>query len=70
MVDPNDEMKALLLEARPMMEGKCCHFDWCVERRGIVSDSQDTGFKEIENGMHPGCAPYRYWLDRCDAVIG
>lgn len=33
-----------------MMELKCCHFDWCVERRGIESDSQDEGFEEIING--------------------
>lgn len=23
-------MLSLLESARPMMEAKCCHFDWCV----------------------------------------
>jgi hypothetical protein len=64
------ELLALVHESRPMMEDKCCHFDWCVERRGVVSDQQSEGFREIEDGMHPGCAPYRRWLDRLDAVTG
>ena len=64
------ELVALLRVARPMMEQKCCHFDWCIERRGVVSDEQSEGFHDIEDGMHPGCAPYRRWLDRLDAVIG
>ena len=63
------EMVALLQVARPMMEDKCCHFDWCIERRGIVSEDQAEGFREIIDGMHPGCAPYRRWLDRCDTVV-
>lgn len=65
-----EEMKALLMEARPMMETKCCHFDWCIERRGVISESQADGFYELVDGMHPGCAPYRDWLDRCGAVMG
>jgi hypothetical protein len=71
MVDDNAlaEMAALLVLARPMMEDKCCHFDWCIERQGIESDDQSEGFHTIIDGMHPGCAPYRYWLDRYDAVI-
>jgi hypothetical protein len=28
------EMLALIIESRPMIEDKCCHFDWYVERRG------------------------------------
>lgn len=71
-VIPPDErierMAALLVDARPMMEIKCCHFDWCIERRGIVSNSQAEGFEEIEDGMHPGCAPYRRWLSSFDAL--
>jgi hypothetical protein len=63
-------MAALLEIARPMMEDKCCHFDWCIERRGIVSENQAEGFHDIINGMHPGCAPYRQWLDGYDAVVG
>ena len=62
------EMLSLLEEARPMMEAKCCHFEWCIERRGIVSDNQAEGFREVIEGMHPGCAPYRQWLDRYEAV--
>lgn len=67
--DPIAEMAALLRGARPMMEAKCCHFDWCVERRGVVSDEPSEGWHEIEDGMHPGCAPYRYWLDRFDELV-
>jgi len=71
---PQDDVVAELLrlvhESRPMMEDKCCHFEWCVERRGVVSDQQSEGFREIEDGMHPGCAPYRRWLERLDASIG
>jgi hypothetical protein len=52
------EMAALLREARPMMEDKCCHFDWCIERRGVVTENSAEGFREIIDGMHPGCAPY------------
>jgi hypothetical protein len=63
------EMTALLVIARPMMETKCCHFDWCIERRGIVSDAQAEGFHEIDDWLHPGCAPYRRWLDRFDAIV-
>lgn len=29
------ELVELALEPRPMMEAKCCPFDWCIERRGI-----------------------------------
>lgn len=64
------EMRALLNEARPMMEDKCCHFEWCVERRGIASDNPAEGFREVIDGMHPGCAPYRHWLDRYQVVVG
>lgn len=64
------EMLSLLELARPMMEAKCCHFDWCIERRGVVSESQAEGFREVVDGMHPGCAPYRRWLDRYEAVVG
>ena len=64
------ELRDLLVECRPMMDAKCCHFDWCLERRGIVSEQQSEGFREIEDGMHPGCAPYRRWLDSLDAVVG
>jgi hypothetical protein len=46
------EMTALLREGRPMMEAKCCHFDWCIERRGVVTDDQATGFRDIVDGMH------------------
>lgn len=63
------EMMRLLLEARPMMQDKCCHFDWCIERSGVESDSQSEGFREIVDGMHPGCAPYRRWLDRYDIIV-
>lgn len=63
------ELVDLALESRPMVEDKCCHFDWCIERRGMVSDRQSEGFHEIHHGMHPGCAPYRQWLDRLDAVL-
>lgn len=69
MPDPTQEMRELLEEARPLMESKCCHFDWCIERRGIVSDNETEGFEEIVEGMHPGCAPYRKWLDRWDALL-
>ncbi len=69
MKDLIEEMKSLLLEARPMMEDKCCHFDWFIERIGVVSDSPAEGWKQIVSGMHPGCAPYRSWLDRCDQVV-
>ena len=62
------EMLSLLEEARPMMAAKCCHFEWCIERRGIVSDNQAEKFREVIEGMHPGCAPYRQWLDRYAAV--
>jgi len=65
-----DEILQLLVLARPMMETKCCHYDWCVERRGVVSDVPADGWHEIEDGMHPGCAPYRRWLDRCDVLTG
>jgi hypothetical protein len=61
------EMLTLLESARPMMELKCCHFEWCIERRGVVSEGQAEGFREIEHGM-PGCAPYRRWLGRYQAV--
>lgn len=64
-----DEFTELLRMARPMMEQKCCHFDWCIERRGVISQDQSKGFHEIDDGMHPGCRPYRYWLDRCDALL-
>ena len=64
------EMATLLRLARPMMEDKCCHFDWCQERRGVVTENQAEGFRDIIDGMHPGCAPYRGWLDRCDGVLG
>jgi hypothetical protein len=57
-------MLDLLLEARPMMEAKCCHWDWCIERRGIVFQDDRLGWTEIQDGMHPGCGPYRRWLDR------
>ena len=40
------EMAALLREARPMMEDKCCHFDWCIDRRGEVTENQAEGFRE------------------------
>ncbi len=63
------EMVELLLEARPMMEQKCCHWQWCIERRGVESDDETEGWPEIEEGMHPGCAPYRRWLDRVDALL-
>lgn len=63
------EMVTLLHLARPMMEDKCCHFDWCVNRHGILSDNQAEGFSEIVDGMHPGCAPYRRWLERYDLVV-
>lgn len=69
MVNREEEMIELLQEARPLMESKCCHFDWCIERRGIEGADEQEGFTDIEDGMHPGCAPYRYWLDRCDAVL-
>lgn len=69
MPDPMTEVRSLLTEARPMMEAKCCHFDWCIEGSGVVSDQQSEGFDEIEDGMHPGCAPYRRWLDRADQII-
>lgn len=64
------EMTELLVMARPMMELKCCHFDWCLERRGVVSEDQSEGLHEIDDGMHPGCRPYRDWLDRCDVILG
>lgn len=53
------EMATLPKLARPMREDKCCHFDWCQERRGVVTENQAEGFHEIIDGMHPGCAPYR-----------
>jgi len=59
-------MLDLLMEARPMMEAKCCHRDWCIERRGVASEDERVGWREIQDGMHPGCAPYRRWLDRLD----
>jgi hypothetical protein len=62
------EMAALLQIARPMMEDKCCHYDWCIERRGVVTDVASDGWPDIVDGMHPGCAPYRDWLVRLDAV--
>ena len=62
------QMSALLDVAKPMMRDKCCHFEWCEERRGVVSNSQAEGFHEIEGGMHPGCAPYRRWLDTLAVV--
>lgn len=67
--DTIDVMAQLLLEARPMMEEKCCHWSWCIEHRGIVSDAPGKGWPEIKDGMHPGCAPYRRWLERLDRVI-
>jgi hypothetical protein len=63
-------MVDLLLEARPVVEAKCCHLDWCVERRGVVTDDKHLGAPEIEGGMHPGCARCRRWLDRLDRLIG
>ena len=68
--NPASEMRDLLLLARPMMEAKCCHFDWCVEHRGVVTDDQTAGFSDVVDGMHPGCAPYRAWLERYDAGVG
>ena len=62
------EAMALLDEARPMMESKCCHYGWCIQRTGIISDDLAEGFSEIVDGMHPGCAPYRQWLDRVDKL--
>lgn len=64
-----EEILALVRAANPMMEEKCCHFDWCIERRGIESNNQAEGFPEIIDGMHPGCAPYRRWLDRYAAAV-
>jgi hypothetical protein len=34
-----------------------------------VSDEPSEGWREIEDGMHPGCAPYPYWLDRFDELV-
>lgn len=63
------EMLGLLEEARPLMVAKCCHFDWCVERSGIVTEDPAAGFHEIQDGMHPGCVRYRQWLDRLDDLV-
>ncbi len=62
-------MRSLLTEARPEMEAKCCSRSWCLERSGIVSQDENEGFPEIDEGMHPACARGRRWLDRYDAVM-
>lgn len=68
-MDPMAEMIVLLQVARPMMQEKCCHYDWCVERRGVESNNRSEGWPDIEDGMHPGCAPYRRWLDQFDLLV-
>ena len=67
--DQTGEMIDLLRLARPTMGLKCCHWDWCIERRGVVSNDETEGFPEIRDGMHPGCAPSRDWLRRVDDLL-
>lgn len=63
-------VRAVLTSAAKMMEQKCCHFDWCIGRTGIVTTDKSSGADDIVDGMHPGCAPYRKWLDGALPLLG
>jgi hypothetical protein len=64
------DVLAVLSSAVKMMEQKCCHFDWCIERNGVITEDRSIGADDIVDGMHPGCAPYRKWLDRAVPLLG
>ena len=48
---------------------KCCHWRWCIDRRGVETNDDAEGWREIDEGTHPGCAPYRRSLDHLKAQL-
>ena len=53
-----DEALRLLEEARPFVEAKSCHYDWCES--GDPSPSGEP--------PHPACQQQRQWIHDVDAL--